>query len=150
KENEISECELRPLFEEQVREVRGASPSEAKNISREMLRTIEEHTGFFLEKGVDDQSQRIYGFLHPTFAEYLTGRYLAEQWSDGEFDLATYAHDPRWREVLLLMAGHVGTWAIAQASRLVSDVLALNSRYEAYLRRDLLLAAERSCQAVCK
>ena len=142
KNNLITEYVLRPLFETQVCEMRGATPNEAKAISREILQTIEEHTGFFLLKGLDHRGQNIYGFLHLTFAEYLTARFLAEQWSSGQLLLAQYAHDARWHEVMLLMAGHIGTWATAQATQLVRDILQLRSPYEEYLYRDLLLAAE--------
>ncbi len=142
KNNTITRYELRPLFEKQVCEVRGATAAEARVLSREMLRTIGEHTGFFIERGVDQSGQSVYGFLHLTFAEYLAARHLAEQWSSGLLALEKYAHDARWHEVLLLMAGHVGTWATAQATRLVNDILQLNSPYEEHLHRDLLLAAE--------
>jgi hypothetical protein len=142
KNNLVTEHELRPLFEAQVSQAQGKNLVEARAISRELLQTIEEHTGFFLEKGFNSQHQRVYGFLHLTFAEYLTARYLAEQWSGGELELAEYVHDSRWHEVVLLMAGHVGTWAIAQATRLVSEIVALHSAYEDLLQRDMFLAAE--------
>ena len=140
--NIITRYELRPLFERQVCEVRGTTAAEAKALSREMLRTIGEHTGFFIERGVDHSGQSVYGFLHLTFAEYLAARYLAEQWSSGQLALRDYAHVAHWREVLLLMAGHIGTWATVQATRLVNDILQSDSPYEEHLHRDLLLAAE--------
>ncbi len=142
KNNLITEFELRPLFESQVCEVRGATSAEAKKLSRKIIKTIEEHTGVFLEMGRDQNGQSLYGFLHLTFAEYLTARFLAEQWSNRSLDLAMYAHDPRWYEVILLMAGHIGTWAVAQATRLVKDILELDSDYEDQLHRDLLLSAQ--------
>lgn len=142
KNNLITEYELRPLFESQVCEVRGTTLGEAKILSRKLLQMIEEHTGFFLERGLDQRGQSVYGFLHLTFTEYLAARFLAEQWSGGHLDLSRYVHNSRWHEVLLLMAGHIGTWAIAQATRLVEEILALGSQYEEQLHRDLLLAAE--------
>ena len=90
---------------------------------------------------MDPSGRSIYGFLHLTFAEYLAGRYLAEQWSTSPETLSLYAHDPRWREVILLMAGHVGTWAVAQISKLVMDTMRLTSEYEEYIYRDLFSAA---------
>ena len=142
KTNRIREHELRPLFESQVCEMRGITSGEAKAISRELLQKIQVDTGFFLERGFDDSGQSVYGFLHPTFAEYLTARFLAEQWSSGQFELGKYAHNAHWHEVLLLMAGHIGTWATAQATRLVKEILELGSQYEEYLHHDLFLAAE--------
>jgi HEAT repeat protein len=142
KNNLITEYLLRPLFEAQVCEIRGASSTEAKALSREILQTIEEHTGFFLLKGLDQRGQNVYGFLHLTFAEYLTARFLAEQWAGKELDLRQYAHNPQWHEVMLLMAGHIGTWATTQATNFVKDLLSLNSQFEEHLHRDLFLAAE--------
>ena len=142
KNNSITEHELRPLFEKQVCEVRGTSMADARMISRELLRTIEEHTGFFLERGLDEAGQGVYGFLHLTFAEYLAARHLAEEWSSGKLDLSLYAHTSTWHEVLLLMAGHIGSWAITQVTKLVSDFLHLRSPFESYLNRDLLMSAD--------
>lgn len=140
--NLISEFELRPLFEEQVVEVRGVNTTEAKRLSKKLLYTIEIDTGFFLQKGFDDKGQKVYGFLHQTFAEYLSARYFAERWSLDLLDLNLYVHNDRWHEVILLMAGHIGTWATAQATKLVSDILHLQSPYEKYLHRDLFLSAD--------
>jgi hypothetical protein len=139
--NAISEFDLRPIVERKVCEVQGVASTEAQSLSREVLEKIEKHTGFFVERGTDQSGRSIYGFLHLTFAEYLAGRYLSEQWSTSPAILDPYAHDPRWREVILLMAGHVGTWAVAQISKLVTDTLRLSSPYEEYIHRDLLLAA---------
>ncbi len=140
--NSITQRELSPLFEKQVCEVRGASFSEARLISRQMLQTIEVDTGFFLQKGHDQSGNRVYGFLHLTFAEYLTARYLAEQWSGGTLDISEMIHDPQWHEVLLLMTGHVGTWSVNLATKLTEDILNSPSEYESLLHRNLLLVSE--------
>jgi len=141
--NRISEYDLLLLLETQISKMQGTTPAITKNLTDQFLKEIKEKTGFFIEKEFDQYSQSIYGFFHRTFAEYLTARDLANLWSSGELELATYAHDPRWHEVLLLMAGHIGTcWGKNQLTRLVNDVLALDSQHEEYLHRDLSLAAE--------
>lgn len=138
----IAERELRPLFERQVGDVKGLGVEPAGAVSRELLKTIEEHTGFFVEKGLDHGGQRLYGFLHLTFAEYLTARHFAELWSRGELDLSAHAHVARWREVLLLTAGRIGSWATAQATRFVNDVVSLKSPGSQHINRDVFLAAD--------
>ena len=138
----ISEHELRPLIEMQVGELHGVTAFEARQMSRELLETIEQHTGFFVEKGVDRFSRRVYGFLHQTFGEYLAARHLASKWAEGTLQLANFVHQSRWREVLLLMAGEVGTWTMGQASKLLQDILALGSEFETVLHRDLALTGE--------
>jgi len=144
----LPERELRPMFDGQVAEVKGLQPETAGAVSRQLLRTIEEHTGFFVEKGLDENGQRLYGFLHQTFAEYLAARYFAEAWSRGELDLRLYAHEPRWREVVLLTAGRIGSWATAQATRFVQDTLTLGSADGEHIPRDLLLAADMVADSV--
>ena len=139
----IGERELGPLFERGVMDVRCCDQAEARRISRELLRTLSEHTGFFLERGLDEHNRPVYGFLHLTFAEYLTARHLAALWDLGREDWIAVAHRPRWREVILLMAGHVGTWGRGPATRLLQEVRELEStyhQYEVYLHRNLLLA----------
>ena len=59
----------------------------------------------------------------------------------GQLDLSKYFHDHRWNEVLLLMAGNIGTWAIAQATRLVGDIL-ISIHNLNYLHRNLLFVAD--------
>lgn len=142
KNNLIHEQELMPLFEENVIEQRGISSAEAKIISKELFDAIEEGTGFFLARGLDTHHKKMFGFLHLTFAEYLTARYVAEQWLAGNFDLKKYSHDDRWHEIILLMAGHFSSYSQETASKLVKEILSLNSDHEKILHRDLLLSAE--------
>jgi HEAT repeat protein len=116
---------------------------EAKQETRKTLEDISFHSGIFLPKGTDDDGRNLYGFLHQTFTEYLTAFNFAGKWEDRdpEFDLKKYAHDPYWREVLLLMAGHLGTQRRAKADQLLKAITQLNSsEYENVIHRDLILA----------
>ena len=57
--------------------------------------------------------------------------------------MARYAHDPYWREVFLLMAGHLGTQRRAKGGKFIDAVRNLNSSsYEAFIHRDLLIACQ--------
>lgn len=138
----IGEREFRPLFEAEIRDVRGLDEAQAHLLGRELLRTIEDQTGFFIRKGEDDLRQDVYGFLHLTFAEYLAACHLAELWSGNRLNVRDFAHVAKWHEVLLLMAGRIGGWAVPPATRLVADVLHLESEFEDVLHRDLVLAVE--------
>jgi hypothetical protein len=140
-DNLLPERELAPIFEAQVREVRGSSGGEAHTASRELLRTIEEHTGFFVERGYSN-GEPVYGFMHLTFAEYLAARHLAERWSRNEMKLGEFMHQSRWHEVLLLMAGHIAGWSVANATQVMRDLLEAGSAYEDLLGRDRLFALE--------
>ncbi|MGD9101246.1 MAG: HEAT repeat domain-containing protein, partial [Anaerolineae bacterium] len=148
---ELAESDLLPLLADAVAETRpGMSAAGARDYVAGLLPSLSEHSGLFLERGFDAQSgERVFGFLHLTFAEYLTARYLAGQWEAEKDDekrrafLARYAHVPRWREVVLLMAQHVGLdGRRVRATQMLADILQLDSPYEEYLHRDLLLAGE--------
>ena len=139
----ITEYEFRPLFEQQVCNYWGTDARRTRVVSSQLLEKIELHTGFFLKRGTNEQGQEVYGFLHPTFAEYLTARYLAQRWVEkDQLEFANFIHEASWHEVVLLMAGHLGTLLDVLATRLVEKIEALELPFEEYLHRDLMLAAE--------
>ncbi len=148
----ITEYEFRPLFEQQVRKYWGTDARKTRTLSNRLLDKIEQHTGFFLRRGTNEHGQDVYGFLHPTFAEYLTAGYLAEQWLDSRWQaepgekkklsFENYVHQDTWHEIILLMAGHLGTMSDRLATQFIEVIENLESPYERYLHRDLLLVAE--------
>jgi hypothetical protein len=149
---DIAEDELLPILTEAICRVDGVEERQAKDYATEFLGQIGEHSGIFRERGYDERGRRVFSFLHLTFAEYFTARHLAGLWEGLGEDadarrafLCKYAHVPRWHEVVLLMAGDIGLRdndRAERATRLLSDILTLNSRYEEHLHRDLLLASE--------
>jgi HEAT repeat protein len=148
---DIAEDELLPILTEAICRVDGVDERTATAYANEFLSQISEHSGIFRERGYDERGRRVFGFLHLTFAEYFTARYLAGLWEGIEDDdtrralLRKYAHVPRWREVVLLLAGDVGLRdndRAERATRLLGDVLMLGGDYEDKLHRDLLLAGE--------
>lgn len=149
--SDINEDDLLPILSDTLCQVDGVKEQDAKEYSREFLSQINEHSGIFRERGFDERGRRIFSFLHLTFTEYFTARYLAGLWEglDGaearRVFLRKYAHIPRWREVVLLMAGDIGLRdndRAERATRLLSDILQLKSPYEDRLHRDLLLAGD--------
>ena len=138
--NAIAIHDLHPIVESKICDVQGATPAEAQATSRELLSTIAEHTGFFVERGVDNAGQSVFGFLHQTFAEYLAGRHLAELWSSEPRLVREFMHAHRWHEVILLMAGHISSWAVNQSSKLLTDTIEMESEFEQAIHRDILLA----------
>lgn len=114
---------------------------EANTIGLEWIRLLNEQSGLLLDTGTDEFHHPIYTFLHLSFAEYLTGCALAEQWSKGPIDLIRYANEPRWREVILLMAGHIGMGSQDEATRLVKEIYALDLPQRDVLYQSLVLVA---------
>ena len=49
-------------------------------------------------------------------------------------------HNPRWNEIILLTAGHLGEFSQYQATRFIWTILEMKSEYENILHRDLLMA----------
>jgi len=148
---DIAEDDLLIILSDAICRVDGVDERTANVYAVEFLEQISERSGIFRERGYDERGRRVFGFLHLTFAEYFTARRLAGLWEGLEDAdarrpfLRQYAHVPRWREVVLLMAGDVGLRdndRAERATRLLGDILELGSNYEECLHRDLLLAGE--------
>ncbi|MCB1849720.1 MAG: SUMF1/EgtB/PvdO family nonheme iron enzyme [Gammaproteobacteria bacterium] len=83
--------------------------SDGEERAYRFIADVRENSGLLIDRG-----GRKFGFLHPTFMEYLAAVWLANQIQreDGlEFVAETvrrYAAVSEWREVLLLAIGHIG------------------------------------------
>ena len=136
----ISKKELMPRLTSALLEEQGGTQSEASAAARAMLEMVSAQSGIFLQRGYDESGSPAYGFLHLTFLEYLTACYLADRWADGDLPLGHLCHIPRWREVILLMVGKIGLASRPDATRILQQILGLDSPYEDAIHRDLLLS----------
>lgn len=137
----IDEYLLFDLLVDTMLELKPMTKIEAKQKTENLLNTLSEHSGILLLRGSDDDGHEVYGFLHQTFAEYLAAIHLSGLWKDNELELLEYAHNPYWREVLLLTAGNLGTQRSKDAGKLVEQILNMgSSEYEDLIHRDLFLA----------
>ena len=57
---------------------------------------LREEAGFFYEKGVDEDDNRFFGFVHLTFQEYLAAMELVTRWEEGDLRLEDFVLFPRW------------------------------------------------------
>jgi hypothetical protein len=111
---------------------------EAKQTCNEFILFLRKQTGFFYEKGVDDEDNRFYGFMHLTFEEYLTAIEFVSKWSEKEIDLADYIFQPRWTEIIRLAASQIrlsfkGKAGRTQTSNFIQDILNAKDEFkEAY------------------
>ena len=113
--------------------------TEAHARAAQFRRNVSEFSGIFLERGLDEAGQGLYGFLHLTFEEYFAAVQLKDKWKREGFKvLKPLLHHPRWNEVILLAAGTMDQF---DATRFVEAILGARSPYDANLHRDLLLAA---------
>lgn len=117
----------------------------AKRESREFINFLRQQAGFFYEKGVDDDGNRFYGFIHQTFEEYLSAIELVSKWNEGELDLKDYVFNPRWTEIIRIAASQLqlsykGRSGRIQSTRFVKDILSVEDPFP---------EARRPLQLVC-
>jgi hypothetical protein len=76
------------------------SPEKAVDYAEVILKSVEIQHGILVERAVG-----IYSFLHPTFQEYFAATYYTYAGSEAQRTLVNnYMSDPRWREVIILVA----------------------------------------------
>jgi len=136
----ISKRDLMPRLTSAIREESDITKKEARETTKAWLDTVSSHSGIFLERGYDELGHPVYGFLHLTFLEYLTACHLAVRWVEGELPLEKFCHVPRWAEVVQLMVAKIGLSGRPQATRILQQIMELDSPYEDELHTDLLLA----------
>jgi predicted NACHT family NTPase len=95
----IEETEFKNIFLNVFRDIHtNSTQNEAKTICNEFINFIRQQTGFLYEKGVDDDGNRFYGFMHLTFEEYLASIELVSLWSEDKLKLEEYVFQSRWIE----------------------------------------------------
>jgi HEAT repeat protein len=133
------ETEIARLF----RELFGDLDPQARQRAQLFLRVITERTGLMVEREVG-----VYSFAHLTFQEYLAARAIADRSDYVDYTL-NRLHDPWWREVILLEAGHLSGPNSRRSSELTMELLrAIRCRkswLESVLHRDLLLVGRSLC-----
>lgn len=84
----------------------GFSIAESKMEIKELKFFLRQQSGFFHEKGIDELTgHKLFGFLHQTFQEYLSGIEIVNQWKEEKLDLKETLLNPRWTECIRLAAG---------------------------------------------
>jgi HEAT repeat protein len=90
---------------------------------------------------LEERSNNIFAFWHPTFEEYLSAIALTTPTSKTRQNLLPLRHDPRWREIILLAVGHISL--IRQdrdtATELAKDLLEADEPQEIFLHKNLRL-----------
>lgn len=113
--------ELIPVLARAMQEEGLAVPPSATLEAEKFLRTLSLRSGLLQFLGADR-----YGFPHLTFQEYLTARHIAAQPDPDYIDLVMVdLHKAWWREVHLLVIGHLGSGSAGaeKATRLMLQIL---------------------------
>jgi len=107
---------------------------------------VHEHTGLLVER-----VPRRYGFMHLTFEEYFTARYLISHSKKRAQRIRLHLHQAHWHEPILLALGFVGLDYPDEASELLEMSILVEgieaqdfgfapSAYERLLGRDFLFS----------
>jgi len=141
----IEEKEFEQSFLLNFKSIHTNTPDEnAKRECKEFISFLRQQAGFFYEKGVDDDGNRFYGFIHLTFEEYLAAIEFISKWNEGELDLKEYVFDPRWTEIIRLGASQLrlsfkGRTGRSQSTNFVKDILYADDSFpEAHRRLHLV------------
>lgn len=118
----------------------------------QFIETLRSSSSLFVERG-----QGLFGFLHRTFQEYYTMRYLVDKQhyplvdkrlepaEDLRAFVAQKCHTSTWHEPLLLLIAYKSEQKDRderqQATSLIETILASRDSYDSLLQRHLLLAA---------
>lgn len=85
----------------------------------EFITIVEEDVGLLAARG-----QKIYGFLHLTFQEYLAALYLIRSKDTAAQEIISRLDNPRWREPILLALGHISSqWVPGECEKLLQALL---------------------------
>jgi HEAT repeat protein len=97
------EDKLRQFLLEEMKRHRGISAEEAENFVETFFQELRQRTHLLVERG-----QGWWGFLHLAFQEYFAAASLvsSEEYLQ-EIEKKEIAYDPRWQEVILLIAGEL-------------------------------------------
>jgi HEAT repeat protein len=142
---EVSRAELEQQLALQFQDLYGQDRPAALARAASFVDIIVEHAGLLVERETG-----VFAFAHLTFQEFLAARALADRGDYIEFILPRL-HDPWWREVILLLAGHLSTPCTrrsrAETAGLLKAIREAASPLEEVLHRDLLLAFRCLCDA---
>ncbi len=118
-----------------------SSIAEQNAQAERFLELIQEEAGLIVERGTDEDGERLYGFVHRTFQEYFAAAdvyecYLQEGNSTiiSEF-LREHLHDPHWYEVIHFLFGKLKR---KQATAQFGQILEGKNQSRRSLNNDIL------------
>lgn len=138
----ISETELKSQL---LKEYKGINPylnsKEQKKDVKDILDFLREDAGFLFEKGINENGESIFGFVHQTFQEYFTAIEFKTRWKENAFknNLNEFIFNTNWREVIKLTASLFKTSEQTRlgrqyASDFICDILEVEDPFPEFLR----------------
>jgi GTPase SAR1 family protein len=83
-----------------------ATQKEERQELRDLIDFLREDAGFLFEKGVEENGEALFGFVHQTFLEYFTAIEFKTRWKEGSLksNLQEFVFNANWVEVIKLAA----------------------------------------------
>ena len=103
----ITEGILKDLFKKEYKNVYPfQNPKEEAQDLKDIIDFLREDAGFLFEKGINENGESMFGFVHQTFQEYFSAIEFKTRWKEGLFkdNLDEYIFNPAWNEVIKLTA----------------------------------------------
>lgn len=103
----ISESKLKEKFKKEYQDIYPyQNPKEENQDLKDLINFLREDAGFLFEKGLSENGESMFGFVHQTFQEYFTAIEFKTRWKEGYFKdkLHEYVFNSNWNEVIKLTA----------------------------------------------
>lgn len=103
----IPESELRQLLINEYKCIHHyLQPKEIKKDINDIISFLRQDAGFLYEKGLDENGEALFGFVHLSFQEYFAAIEFKNKWdsNDETFVLSEYVFNSNWTEVIKLTA----------------------------------------------
>lgn len=130
----ITESKLKELFKKEYRNIYPyQNPREESKDLKEIIDFLREDAGFLFEKGLNENEESMFGFVHQTFQEYFTAIEFKTRWKEGFFkdNLGEYVFNSTWSEVIKLTASlfkfsEQGRLGRQYATDFIKNILSVN------------------------
>ena len=138
----ISESELKLQLIKEYKKINPyLKPNEEKKDIKEIIEFLREDAGFLFEKGLNENGEAMFGFVHQTFQEYFTAIEFKTRWRENEFEnnLDEYVLNSNWIEVIKLTASlfklnEPNRLGRQYTTRFIKDILTIKDGYPEIFR----------------
>lgn len=140
----IKENEMRGIIERSLALSRG---EDIESLSRQFQTDVDEFIDELRDKVgiIAPLGNKAFGFIHLTFQEYLTARFLTKDKHKTKNQIAGYLDDPRWKVPLMMALGHISVsnkWDKQDVNDVLKAILNADSDLGKLFPRTALLLSQ--------
>jgi TIR domain/NACHT domain len=118
--------------------------------ARRFLDLVRVEAGLIVERGTDENTEPLYGFVHRTFQEYFAAVDVYERYQQEEDPtiisafLQEHLHNSHWREVILLLLGKLKSKPVTNQLRkiLYGEIQTTYSQYAELIEYNLFFVSQ--------